>query len=622
MRSTLIQTLFYGVFSAWVLWHKESPNRQDKFDWRTAAYYLGVRMIQALFHQVSDPSKLMALELVEVLDWTGAVLNRVRRGEFFARFEEAQAVQYFYEPFLQAFDPQLRKELGVWYTPPEIVQYMVARVDTVLREELEIEDGLANPDVYILDPCCGTGAYLVEVINSIANTLEEKGEGALAMDDVREAATKRVFGFEILTAPFVVAHLQLGLALQNLGVPLSDEKERVGVYLTNALTGWEPPDEEAKKKIQQLELNFPELNREREAADEVKRDKPILVVLGNPPYNAFAGTSPAEEEGLVEPSYKERLISEWGIRKYNLDDLYVRFFRLAEQRIAEKTGKGVVCYISNFSYLSDLSFVVMRQRFLSEFDQPWFDCMNGDSRETSKLTPEGKPDPSVFSTEYKREGIRLGTSISLLVRQPKRSQQPKVLFRDFWGKKKRTDVLASLNTENFDAQYETVSPDKSNRYSFRFSNVSSQYLEWLKLVDLCAESPSNGLMEKRGSALIDIDKDALEKRMQMYYDTKVDWETLKALGTGLTKNAAGFEPKKVRAKVLAAEAYNQNQLRRYALRPFETRWCYYSDISTLWNRSLPALWAQCWEGNSLFYESCQGSKGTRRFSFLLYRGAI
>jgi predicted helicase len=220
-----------------VLWHKESSNRQDKFDWRTAAYYLRVPMIQALFYQVSDPRKLMALELVEVLDWTGAVLNRVRRGEFFARFEEAQAVQYFYEPFLQAFDPQLRKKLGVWYTLPEIVQYMVARVDTVLREELEIEDGLANPDVYILDPCCGTGAYLVEVINCIANTLEEKGEGALAMDDVREAATKRVFGFEILTAPFVVAHLQLGLALPNLGVPLSDEKERVGVYLTNALTG-------------------------------------------------------------------------------------------------------------------------------------------------------------------------------------------------------------------------------------------------------------------------------------------------------------------------------------------------------------------------------------------------
>jgi hypothetical protein len=109
---------------------------------------------------------------------------------------------------------------------------------------------------------------------------------------------------------------------------------------------------------------------------------------------------------LVEP-YKEGLIKEWGIKKFNLDDLYVRFFRIAERRIAEKTGKGIVSFISNFSYLGDPSFVVMRQRFLQEFDSLWFDCLNGDSRETGKLTPEGKPDPSVFSTEYNREGIRV-----------------------------------------------------------------------------------------------------------------------------------------------------------------------------------------------------------------------
>lgn len=170
------------------------------------------------------------------------------------------------------------------------------------------------------------------------------------------------------------------------------------MYLTNALTGWQPPNEEAKRTIQQLELIFPELNKEREAADEVKQGKPILVILGNPPYNAFAGTSPVEEDGLVE-AYQKGLISEWGIKKFNLDDLYVRFFRLAERCISENTGKGVVCYISNFSYLSDPSYVVMRQRFLSEFDQLWFDSLNGDSRETGKLTPEGKPAPSVFSTQ-------------------------------------------------------------------------------------------------------------------------------------------------------------------------------------------------------------------------------
>ncbi|MFB2921726.1 type ISP restriction/modification enzyme [Aerosakkonema funiforme] len=595
-RSTLVQTLFYSIFSAWVLWHKENPNRQDKFDWRTAAYYLHVPMIQALFYQISDPRKLKALGLVEVLEWTGTALNRVKQEEFFAKFEEGQAVQYFYEPFLQAFDPELRKELGVWYTPNEVVKYMVTRVDTVLREELGIEDGLADPNVYILDPCCGTGAYLVEVLKQIAETLKDKGEDALGSYDVKEAAIKRVFGFEILTAPFVVAHLQLGLLLQNLGVPLVDEKERVGVYLTNALTGWEPPDEDAKKQIKQLEFNFPELKQERDAADEVKREKPILVILGNPPYNAFAGVSPKEEQGLVE-TYKEGLISEWGIKKFNLDDLYIRFLRLAEQRIAEKTNKGVVCYISNFSYLGDPSFVVMRQRFLSEFDKLWFDCMNGDSRETGKLTPEGKPDPSVFSTEYNREGIRVGTAIALLVRQENSTDKPLVRFRHFWGVNKRIDLLASLNYQNFDAEYELAKPDRNNRYSFRPSNVSSHYLEWPKLVDLCAEPPSNGLFEKRGGALIDIDKNTLEKRMQMYYDVAIDWETLKLLGTGLTEDAAGFEAKKVRAKVQAAEDFQPNKICRYGIRAFETRWCYYSDVSPLWNRSRPSLWAQCWEGN-------------------------
>jgi hypothetical protein len=603
-RSTLVQTLFYSVFSAWVLWHKENPTRQDKFDWRTTAYYLHVPMIQALFHQMSDPRKLKALGILEVLDWTGTVLNRVQRQEFFKKFAEAEAVQYFYEPFLQAFDPELRKDLGVWYTPREIVQYMVARVDTVLREELNIDDGLADPNVYILDPCCGTGAFLVEVLKRIA---EIKGDDALGSADVKEAAIKRVFGFEILTAPFVVAHLQLGLFLQNQGLPLVDEKERVGVYLTNALTGWEPPDEEAKKQIQQLELSFPELKEERDAADEVKRDKPILVILGNPPYNAFAGVSPKQEEGLVDV-YKQGLISDWGIKKFNLDDLYVRFFRLAEQRIAEKTQKGVVCYISNFSFLSDPSFVIMRQRFLNEFDQMWFDCMNGDSRETGKLTPEGKPDPSIFSTEYNREGIRVGTTISLMVRQENRYQEPLVRFRHFWGVNKRNELLESLNNPDFDIQYESANPEKSNRYSFRTSDVSNHYLEYPKLVELCAEPPMNGLFEKRGGALIDIDKNALEKRMQMYYDKSVDWDTIKELGTGLTEEAAGFEPKKVRQKVQASENYQPQQIHRYAIRPYENRWCYYSNISPLWNRSRPTLYAQLWGGNTFLLSRVAAAK--------------
>ncbi|MBD2385142.1 type ISP restriction/modification enzyme [Cylindrospermum sp. FACHB-282] len=594
-RSTFVQTLFYSVFSAWVLWHKENPSRQDKFDWRTTAYYLHVPMIEALFRQMSTRRQLRELGLVEVLDWTGGVLNRVRREEFFTKFAEAEAVQYFYEPFLQAFDPELRKELGVWYTPREIVQYMVARVDTVLREELGIEDGLADPNVYILDPCCGTGAFLVEVLKRIA---EIKGDDALGSSEVKKAAIKRVFGFEILTAPFVVAHLQLGLFLQNIGVPLVDEKERVGVYLTNALTGWEPPDEAAKQQIQQLELNFPELKEERDAANEVKRDKPILVILGNPPYNAFAGISPKQEEGLVEV-YKQGLISEWGIKKFNLDDLYVRFFRLAEQRIAEKTQKGVVCYVSNFSFLSDPSFVVMRQRFLSEFDKLWFDCMNGDSRETGKLTPEGNPDPSVFSTEYNREGIRVGTTISLMVRQENRSQEPLVRFRHFWGVNKRAELLESLNNQDFDIQYESTNPTEINRYSFRSSDVSAQYLNYPQVVDLSAREPFNGTIERRGNSLIVFQSDQEKLALlESYLDDSKPNDEIKSIAPLFMKSSGEFKAEKTRAFLKGSVKYDATKIVRYPFKPFDLRLAYLdADIQPLFSRPSPELLEQRFSNN-------------------------
>ena len=200
---------------------------------------------------------------------------------------------YFYEPFLQAFDPELRKQLGVWYTPAEVVRYMVARVDKALKEDLDIADGLAAENVYVLDPCCGTGAYLAEVLRRIAANLEGRGLGALTGARVKQAAMERVFGFEIMPAPFVVAHLQVGLTMQDLDAPLADDgNERAGVFLTNALTGWEPRTTKP--------LPFPELEEERDRAERVKRETPILVILGNPPYNGFAGMAVDEERELSD----------------------------------------------------------------------------------------------------------------------------------------------------------------------------------------------------------------------------------------------------------------------------------------------------------------------------------
>lgn len=422
---------------------------------------------------------------------------------------------------------------------------MVERVDTVLREELNRPDGLADPNVYVLDPACGTGAYLVEVLQRIAATLQDRGGDALVASDLKRAAMERVFGFEILPAPFVVAHLQLGLLLQNLGAPLAARKsERVGVFLTNALTGWEPP-----KGPKQRILPYPELEQERDAAQRVKREAPILVVLGNPPYNAFAGTSPAEEEGLVEP-YKEGLIAKWGIRKFNLDELYIRFFRLAERRIAEMTGRGIVCFISSYSYLSDPSFVVMRERFLAEFDKLWFDSLNGDSRETGKLTPEGKPDPSVFSTEYNREGITLGTAVGLMVRKEQRAAAPVVHYRDFWGVTKREDLMASLAVTPFGADYVHPRPSAANRFAFRSVTTSAAYESWPLVTDFAAEELISGLQEMRRGALIGMSAPEVASKIADYFDPAVSWDDFRSRDTGLARDAGRFNASAAREKLL------------------------------------------------------------------------
>ncbi|MDF1545278.1 MAG: N-6 DNA methylase [bacterium] len=596
-RATLVQTLFYGVFSSWVLWSRQHPSQGEKFDWHAAAWTLHVPMVKNLFEQIAQKSKLKPLRLDEMMDWTGRVLNRVDRSAFFEKFEEEHAVQYFYEPFLKAYDPQLRKDLGVWYTPPEIVQYQVERVDQALRSELDIPDGLADQRVVILDPCCGTGAYLVETLKRIHKTLDEKGSGAMTAQELKKAALERVFGFEILPAPFVVSHLQIGLMLRLLGAPIdNDSDERAGVYLTNALTGWEP-SKDPKKNLP----IFPELMQERDAANKVKQEEPILVIIGNPPYNAFAGTSPSEEGGLVN-AYKEGLTKSvkeggWGIKKFNLDDLYVRFFRIAERRIM-KTGKGVVSYISNFSYLGDPSFVAMRNAFLQSYDKIWIDCMNGDSRETGKQTPDGKPDPSVFSTTQSSVGIRVGTAISVMIKNDTDKSPKHILFKHHWGVKKRQQLLDSLKKKRFNAQYQQAYPEKSNKYSFKPLNVSADYLSWPKITALSEEAPVCGYKENRGFAMIQDNKQELAELMKSYYDKDVSWESLARKRTGLTRDAARFPSKEARAKVIAVELFHAQQLLRYQLRPLDTKWCYYSQVRPLWNEPRPALFKNHFSGNA------------------------
>jgi hypothetical protein len=591
-RSTLVQTLFYGLFSAWVLWSRQHKHtdRKARFHWKEAAWTLHVPAIKVLFEQLATPTKLGQLGLVEVLEWSEEALNRVDRTAFFSTFEQAQAVQYFYEPFLEAFDPGLRKELGVWYTPHEVVQYMVSRVDTVLREELDLPDGLADPRVIVLDPCCGTGAYLVEVLRTIGETLKETGGDALLGHDLKQAATDRIFGFEILPAPFVVSHLQLNLLLQQAGAPIDAEsEERVGVYLTNALTGWEPPTGGKQHLI------WDELEAERDAAGEVKREKKILVILGNPPYNGFAGMAVDEERNLVEAYRSTRHAPK--PQGQGLNDLYVRFFRMAERKIVDDTGQGVVCFISNYSWLDGLSFTGMRERFLEVFDKIWIDCLNGDKYKTGKLTPDGAPDPSIFSTELNREGIQVGTAVALMVRKKAHSEGALVRFRHLWGDRKRLQ-LAENALGKGDHKSAAVEPIAALGFPLLPVTAASAYLTWPKLPEVFPRF-FPGVQTKRDDIVVDMSRTALVSRMESYFDPSLSDETIGELVPKSMIRTARFDPKETR-RFLTKRGIRRDLISRYLYRPFDLRWVYWEVDTRLLGEKSPAYFPQVFEGNAWF----------------------
>ena len=585
-RSTLVQTLFYGIFSGWVLWSRQTPAPSGKFNWHDVSWHLRVPVLESLFGQISIAGRLRSLDLVEVLDWTADALDRVGRETFFERFDDGQAVQYFYEPFLEAFDPELRKQLGVWYTPSEVVRYMVARVDMALRDDLGIEDGLAAENVYVLDPCCGTGAYVSEVLRRIAQNLQERGVGALVGAQVKRAATERVFGFEIMPAPFVVAHLQVGLTMQDLDAPLSEDgTERAGIFLTNALTGWEP--------TVQKPLPFPELEEERDRAGRVKQHTPVLVILGNPPYNGYAGMAVDEERELSAAYRTTRLVRK--PEGQGLNDLYVRFFRMAERRITEKTGQGVVCFISNYSWLDGLSFTGMRERFLREFDAIRIDSLNGDKYRTGKVAPDGSPDPSIFSTSGDPVGIQVGTAITTLVRKAEHAPAETFGFRNLWGQTKREELTETAESEPT-ALYDEVSPALPLGLPFASVAVSEGWHAWPALPDLFPVS-FPGVKTSRDPFLVDVDLDRLKARTADYFDRSEGHDEIGRRHPIVMKATARFDARSVRDTLLMRGGPSEASFVRYAYRPFDTRWLYWDADTKLLDEKRSEYKPHVFDGN-------------------------
>ena len=611
-KSTLIQTAFYGLFSAWALWQRERDG--TVFSWDRINRYLRIPFLAGLFHEFRNPSRLRHLDLERHLDRATDTLNRVdleifRQHMTFPSLEDGDvasaAMTYFYEPFLEAFDPSLKKSMGVWYTPPEVVRYQVRRAHALLKERLGRPLGLADDNVVLLDPCCGTGAYILEVARCIAQELKSNGEGALVGLSLLRALTNRIFGFEVLTAPFAIAQLQLYVMLSDLRTP-PPNNQRLGIFLTNALTGW--------GDRRQLRLNFPELQQEFEAAQSVKQDADIVVILGNPPYDRQAAVRMDEEAGLIDHykgvTYVERqrrdgtselvtdrttlLFRHWGVRKQLLNDLYVRFYRLAEREIGEERDYGLVSLITNSSWLTGRSHPIMRESLLRNFHEVWIDNLNGDKYRTGKVIPAGRigagtADQSVFTTDADPRGIQTGVAIATFLKRGASRTGPDetaVYYRDFWGRaaSKRRQLLSETEAP----KYLQLSPTRQNRWRLAPHSEVAGYEAWPSLEELFP-TRMQGVNPNRGitDSLIDSDKKTLAERIEAYIGA-ADFSAAEILSPGLAIPRALYEPESI-WKGLKKLGFDDSKIKPYLLFPFDQRWIYYEERIKLLNRPRETL---------------------------------
>ena len=374
--------------------------------------------------------------------------------------------------------------------------------------------------------------------------------------------------------------------MQTLDAPLADDvTERAGVFLTNALTGWEPRTNKP--------LPFPELEEERDRAERVKQERPILVILGNPPYNGFAGMA-VDEERELSAAYR----SPKRVRRpegQGLNDLYVRFFRMAERRIAEKTGQGVVCFISNYSWLDGLSFTGMRERYLEAFDAVRIDCLNGDKYKTGKVAPDGSPDPSIFSTEGDPVGIQVGTAIATLVRKADHERADAVGFRHLWGQAKSSELAATAEAAP-DALYERIAPVLPLGLPFVRTAVSADWFDWPSLPDLFPVS-FPGVKTSRDGFLVDVDLDRLKARVGDYFDSALSHEEIARRYPAAMKTTARFNARAVRDTLLRRGGPDEAGFIRFAYRPFDNRWLYWERDTKLLDEKRADYRPHVFEGN-------------------------
>ncbi|MCK4402621.1 MAG: N-6 DNA methylase [Dehalococcoidia bacterium] len=407
------QTIAYGLFAA-----RCNQSTGIGFTRQNAAYLLPKTnpFLRKLFNHIAGPDlddriAWLVNDLAQLL--AQADMEAVLK-DFGKRTAKEDPMVHFYETFLAAYDPKVREMRGVYYTPEPVVSYIVCSVDHLLKTHFGKPQGLADPGVLVLDPAVGTATFLYMVINEIHDALLSQGQAGLWNDYVAEKLLPRIFGFELLMAPYAMAHLKLGLLLKETGYQFEKE-QRLGIYLTNTL-------EEAVKHSEALFANW--ITEEANAAAEIKKDKPIMVVLGNPPYSGYSANKGTWARQLLE-TYKtvdgsplDEKNPKW------LQDDYVKFIRFGQWRI-EKTEQGILGFITNHAYLDNPTFRGMRQSLMNTFTNIYILNLHGNVKKR-EVAPDGGKDENVFD-------IQQGVAIGLFIKEPEKASPAKVRHADLWG---------------------------------------------------------------------------------------------------------------------------------------------------------------------------------------------
>ena len=608
-----------------------------------------------------DFDELGVSEVVELLDQANMEAVVLDFGD---RNPQEDPVIHFYEHFLAAYDKKQKVSRGVFYTPRPVVSYIVRSVNDLLRTEFGLADGLADTTtwgemanrhedlkipkgtsptqafVQVLDPATGTGTFLVEVIDLIHNTMAAKwkaqGHGetkirALWNDYVPKHLLPRLHGYELLMAPYAIAHLKIGLKLYETGYRFESD-ERARVYLTNAL---EPPGEE------QLTLDFlPALAHEAEAVNEVKRKRRFTAVIGNPPYSGLSSNMGPGIDGLLKgrlpdgtstSSYYRVDGEPLGERKVWLQDDYVKFIRLS-QWLLDGTGVGVHGYISNHGYLDNPTFRGMRWSLMQSFRRIRVLDLHGNLKKR-EVPPEGGRDVNVFD-------IQQGVAIGLFTKAAAANKC--VCHADLWGEREQKYHWL-LEHGSADTEWVQLEPGPPFHLFEPFDDAGAgAYYDWPAINEVMAVNVT-GIVTARDAFVIDLDREALRGRIADLRSKSLSDDDIREkyfVGKGSKKyppgDSRGWKLPAARRNIREDDQWDE----RYApvlYRPFDMREMYYVPWMIDWPRTeaMPHLlagenvaliacrqqargddeWAQVF-ATSRIAESCAISNITREINYL------